>query len=71
MTRRKKRPKSPKPPEPTDWQAQALRDLTDVATNQPDDLQLLAEPQTESDGTVLVHLALSTTHLPEHAPKGV
>lgn len=70
MTRRKSRP-VPKPPEPTDWQAQALRDLVQVASSQPEDLTIVGDPVIEPDGTRIVRVAMRTADLPERAPNGV
>lgn len=58
-------------PDPTPWQVQVQRDLTDIATGQADDLQLLEQPRIEEDGTRVYHLALSTAGLPERVPRGV
>lgn len=72
MSRRKHitRPKPPDPPEPTPWQAQVLRDLTDVASRQPDDVRLVARPQVIGGTIWSVDIEVRTTYL-ERAPGGV
>ncbi len=70
MTRRKARP-APEPPEPTDWQTQALRDLVQVASSQPEDVGIIGDPVIEPDGTRIVRVAMRTADLSERAPKGV
>ena len=67
----KRRPRPDPPPDPTEWQAQALRDLVDVASRQAADLTIVGEPGVEPDGTRIVRVAMSTAQLPARAPKGV
>ncbi len=73
MTRRRSRPapRPPEPPEPTGWQTQALRDLVQIASSQPEELTIAGDPVIEPDGTRVVRVAMRTADLPERAPKGV
>ncbi len=72
MSKRKHhtKPKPPDPPEPTPWQAQVLRDLTDFASRQPDDVRLVAPPQVIGGTIWSVDIEVCTTSL-ERAPGGV
>ncbi len=72
MTRRKhdRKAKLTNRPEPTPWQAQVLRDLTDVATRQPDDLRLVSKPEVIGGDIWSLRIELCTKVL-ERAAGGV
>lgn len=58
------------PPAPTDYQSQAMRELIEVATSQPQELRIIEEPYVEPDGNRIVRVAIAASSLPARAPKG-